>query len=418
MLLRSATHRSPAVWLSPILILLAMLLVQGAVATPDPYPLALTTAGAFSILLVGPASAACGAWEGSRLSRSGWFALPHVRSQLAVALAALTPTLAVAWTVVVAVVVVTQLRAGVVALPDPRVIGATLAIVAAHALIGFAVGTATPAAIAAPMVLVAGYAWMAMPAAFGPLWLRHLTGAWEGCCDVAETLAPRAVVGALVLAVGVAGSALLLMGRPVDIASTVLATLPAVVGLVASLLLVRGMGAYPVIEREPSALTCAAGPPRVCVWPEHRARLAETAAVAADVVTAWAAVGVNVPLVFTEQRTSTLPSEARSFGIWSGAERRDIVAALSSSMLPPVPECAVVAGERYPGGVAAPYVEAWFLAHTGPVGDEQGTGFPPRVAMTLGTVLSLPIERQLAWLEQNLRALGSCNVEPRLEPEV
>jgi len=416
MLLRTAARLSPAFWASPILALLAILFVQGSIATPDPYPIALTTAGASSILLVAPVCAACAAWEGGRLSRAGWFALPHVRPQVVVALTAITPTLAVGMAVVSAAVVVTLLREGIVALPDLRVLGAAYAILGAHALIGFAIGAATPVVVAAPAVLLAGYAWMAMPAAVEPLWLRHLTGAWEGCCGVAEDLAPRAVIGAVVLAVGLAGSALLLMRRPADGLVLLLAPLPVAVGFVAGLLVVRGLGAYPVVGRDPSALVCAAGPPRVCVWPEHRERLAETAAIAEDLVAAWGATGIDVPAAFTEQLPPALPPDTRSFGIWSGADHSEIAAALSYGMLPPVPECAIKGQSRYPGGAAAPYVEAWFLAHAGAVADDARARFPPRVSAILSGVLSLPVDRQLIWLDRNLSALGSCGVEPELDP--
>ena len=183
-------------------------------------------------------------------------------------------------------------------------------------------------------------------------------------------------------------------------------------------LLVRGLGPDPVIEREAAALVCASGQPRVCVWPEHRGRLEEVAALAAQADAAWRQLGLAVPSEFSERRPAALPPGAGAFRISRESRPGDIVVSLAYGLLPPPPRCALVGTAPYPGGAAARYVTAWLADAAGLPRAELGERFGPDVLATVAAVRAMPSARQQAWLERNVAALRACEVEPWLEPGI
>lgn len=413
----SVLRGSPAVWLSPLLVALAVLATSSttiALTLPEPYPLALTSAGASSVFLVAPVCAAWAAWEGGRLRRAGWFTLPHARSPIVIALVALAPALVVGLVAIAAAVAVRFLGAGAVALPDLRVVAKTVAVITAHALLGFAVGVNVPVVIAVPTVLLVDYGWMVLPIALEPLWLRHLNGTWISCCALHTDLAPQAFAGAVVVAAGFAATAVLLLRQPLDAARLALALAPLVLAFGTGGFLVHRLGPDPTVDRK-ATLVCSSGQPRVCVWPEHRGRLAEVAAVAVQADQAWRRFGIAVPAEFSEQR-SALPPGTSSFGISLETPRSGIVASLAYSLLPPLPQCALTGTAPFPGGRARGYVVAWFADVAGLPRAELVRRFGPSILGTIDAVRSLPEDRQWAWLERNLAASGACGVPPRLEP--
>lgn len=409
----SALRTCPAVWVGPVLAVLAMLASSYiSVTIPEPYPLALTSAGASSLFLVAPVCAACAAWEGGRLRRAGWHALPHVRSTLVVALASLAPVVVVGLIAVALAIAFKFVGASAMAAPDPRVVAKTIVVLLAHALLGFAIGVRVPSVVAVSSVLLVDYAWMVLPIGLEPLWLRHLNGTWLSCCGLPTDLSPRAFAGVVVVAVGLAGTAVFLMGQPVDLLRLSLSVVPTAVGVSAGVLLVQGMGPDPVAARDPSVLVCSSGQPRVCVWPEHYGRLDEVSAIAAEASKAWRRFGIAVPAEFTEYR-SALSSGTNSFGFSLTSRRSDIIISLANSLLPPMAQCE---GKPFLGGAAGSYARAWFGSVAGLSHAELRVRFGPDVVNKVAAVQSLSVERQRAWLERNLAAWQACDVAPQLDP--
>lgn len=299
--------------------------------------------------------------------------------------------------------------------PDPRVLVVACAVVAAQALLGFAIGVRVPPVVAVPAVLLGGYAWIVLPIALEPLWLRHLTGAYLACCDVSTDLAPQAIAGSVVVVGGLVGTAGLLMRRGFAALRLALAVAPTVLAFGVGAFLVHGLGHDPVVDRR-AALACSSGQPRVCVWPEHRGRLEEVSTIAAQATEAWRKGGGTVPSEFSEQRPAALPPGASSFGISLASGRGDIVVSLAQSLLPPPPQCAFGRTDPYYGVKAIPYVRAWLAAAVGLPPAELEQRFRPAVLSTVAAVRALPVEQQRAWLERNLAALKACGVQPQLEP--
>ena len=117
---------------------------------------------------------------------------------------------------------------------------------------------------------------------------------------------------------------------------------------------------------------------------------------------------------------------------WLGADRSDLLQALAYSMIPEWPACADdppiidVAGHAQPayqGFVAEAYVLAWLEETAGvPRSDLRETygdyadNDEPGVLAIVKDVRALSPERQQVWLERNLAAIASCDVQPQIEP--
>ena len=414
MKLRTILRINPGVWIVPILVILAVLATTATgipVQMPEPYLLALTAAGGTSVFVVAPVCAACAAWEGGRLRRAEWWTLPHTRSLPMIALASVTPIIIVGLVAITAAIAVNFWQAGIVAIPDARIALKSVVLVAAHALLGFAIGTRVRPVIAVPSVLLVDYGWMVLPVALEPVWLRHLNGTWSSCCMLSTDLAPQAFAGAVIVAFGLTATAVLLLRPSLRRAQLPVTIMPMVLVLGVGALLVRGLDWAPVVARDPSLLVCSSGQPQVCVWPEHRVRLEEVAALASDAATRWREVGIAVPDTFSEASSGSLLEHRFGFSLES--RQPDIISSLAYSMLPPFPECAV--NGEYLGGEALEYVYAWYADVAGLSRAGFENRFGPEVLSTIEVVRALPVEQQRAWLDRNLAAIRVCDVEPYLE---
>ena len=418
MAVRTILRISPAAWLGPILALVAMGYARIIYpATYDPYPLALTSVAGWTVSVIGPTVAAFGAWEGGRLHRAGWWGLPHARPAVVVAGASLAPVLVAGLGALGAAIAIRFADAGVLAWPDLRVVGVETCVVTAQALLGFAIGLRLRPVVAVPAAFLLMFTWMALPAAILPVWLDFPTGAWAGCCAIDSDLAPRAVASAITVVVGFLLAALVLLQQPFARIQFGLASLAAALGIATGLWLVRGMDSNPTVPRDPSVLVCAPGPPQVCVWPEHRSRLATAARVVAKVAPVWQAAGVPLPARFSEEWSESLPSSTGRVIIRSDNEE-EIVLSLARGVLPPVPPCALKSEVPYFGFESRDYVIAWLVDVAGVPPDRYASTHVhgDKILRTVASVRALPPDEQRAWLAGNLAAMRACGVRPPLEP--
>lgn len=407
---------NPAVWLSPVLIYVAVkyaLMLPAAVSAP--YPLALTTVSAWTIAIIAPVSAACAAWEGGRFRRARWTSLPHVRSWLVITSNVLLPALVVGWAALLAAVGFRFMDANAVGVPDLRVVLIAAAIVAAQTLLGFAIGLRVAPVVAVPAVLIGGFTWMVVPSAVHPLWLRHLTGIWGTCCSPSQGLAPDAALGAVAVAGGMVITALLLIRRQAGMLGLWAATTPLLASVALGGLLVHNLGRTPTVDRDGSSLVCSSSAVQVCVWPEHRDELAEVSDIAIAATAAWSAAGVPAPAGYTEQGTASRPGNFRSFEISPGIPRTDILLSLATSLLPPPPTCPAQANRpAHLGGAAYPFLLAWLTDVAGLPDIDPAREFSPTVVGVVTTVRSWPSELQAEWFATNFAAWTSCDIAPRL----
>lgn len=243
------------------------------------------------------ACAGCAAWEAWRLRRAGIWRLPHGRGRYAVAANALAPvallgaaglltSLASAWV---------ELRA----VPDlagvPMLLTGVLVLVS-HSAVGFLLGSLLPGLLSAPLMLLASYLWMGMPATMEPP-LRYLNGLPTGSVQVTETFAVGSWAAPGLLALGlVAGT----MAAVAPLLRQVAVRVLAAAGCVTA----AALGAYAIVadwEYEPRTVpraftpVCAGEAPAVCVPPEYRAALPGAREAADEVIPLLAAAGFTVP---------------------------------------------------------------------------------------------------------------------------
>ena len=404
---------SPAIWLSPIIVGLTWLFITGMPPDwVDPYPLALTSAGASAILIVVPICAACAAWEGGRLRRAGWFAWPHVRPMAVLVLTILLPTLVVGLFMIVGSLLFQIITSGFLFLPDWRVLSMAVIVLCAHILLGFAVGVRIPVVVSLPMVFLLSFSWMVITDTLQPFWLRHLNGGWDSCCIVDTDLSPQVWVSAFIVAIGMISMASVLLLQRLHLWQALVSIMPLAIGLGVGAYLVQDLDSSPTVARDESVLVCSTDQPRVCVWPEHETRLEEVVALATEASTAWQQTGVIVPDEFTEGTGDDRGIGSFSFSMET--DRYTLLNSLSRSLLPPVAICEGQ-GSVSPREVQN-YLVAWLNSVAGMPGEAITARANAQILDTIATVQLLSLEEQQIWFERNLIALEQCDVPPQLEP--
>ena len=295
-------------------------------------------------------------------------------------------------------------RSGLIT-PDLRPFVIVLAVTVAHSATGFAFGLRLPMPIAVPGALLGSFLWMVMLRGLDPRWLMLLNGeTTELCCGRDTDLAPAAIWGPVIVAIGatLASGALIAVPRSgAKVTAGAIGVLA--LGLSVGAFLVMPLGADPNVPRDAGALVCMTtlDGVRACVWPEHEPRLDEVAAIASEALRAWRSAGLDVPSLITEGQNPADRSLRIGFALESTSV--DILDGLAYAMVPPWPACAD--RRRYPGGLARPYLEAWLAAVAGMGerelasrwGGEPGSAGVPSVLGLLGLVRARPMASQLAW---------------------
>jgi len=395
----AALRRIPLVALlvAPLALLSALIARSDIpIRVPEAYGVGVTAAAMTPIFLVAPVAAALAAWEAGRLRRSGWHLMPHVRGMPAIALRALLPVFTMAG-VALAVAFAARLQsAGEFVVPDPRLIAKSVAIIGAHSYLGFALGLRLPTLVATSSILILDYAWMVLPVASEPLWLRHLNGTWISCCAVYVDVASEAWWAAMVVAAGIATSGFLLMRWRSTPALVFGAVAPLAGAMFLASALVSSMGPDPVRPRSSSELVCAGTAPRVCVWPEHSRRLAEVSGLVASSAHAWGRLGFEVATEYTEQRAAEGP-QAVVFGFGPHTRPADIVAGLANRYVPRG-RCSAAAP---PLRDARDYLRAWMLRSAAV--DPKTAGYPPDVTRVIELLDAQPEAEKRAAVERLLR---------------
>jgi len=361
--LRTAVRVMPAIWLALPLTAFACWYVTLLYAS-DGYTVDATAKASMTIGFVGAVLAACAAWEGSRLRRSGLWAAPSVRSRWAVAFWVLLPVVLVGLVAVSAAMVVNLARSGAGFVPDWRFVAMTAIDLVAYSAAGLAAGLLLPIAVAGPLAIMGTFIWLGFVPAIEPVWLRHLTGMFRDCCGLEQDLALRAVVASTVVDLGIVAAAGLLTAGPWPRLTRAGAALGAlVVAFVIAVPMVAGMIYAPVVARDTGLLQCKEnGDLTVCLWPEHQARADEVVEIATAARDRWMGAGITVPALFTEADRSVAPSDALFFS-FNGADSDEgnVINSLASSLLPPFPDCE--GGST--GGMALIYLQAWYDAAGG-----------------------------------------------------
>lgn len=305
-----------AVLAAPLLLCVVLLYVfsNDVSADLDGYWTAATAKAASALMFIAPVTAACAAWEAGRLRCAKVGSGTPIRNGWQIAAAALVPVVLLGFLALAVALVGARLQMeSAPGWPDARILVSAAVILCAHILAGYAVGMWLPAVAAIPVVLVGDYLWNVYPPALQPLWLRHLTRPASGCCLNTSVADMAGIVGPALLAVGLAGLAIAAAAASrhaprlgnlppsVPYMASATAFIAAVVTTAGSVSLVDKLGPDAVRARSASELICTdSRGTRVCVWPEHKPRLSETAQTVGTAVERLRSVGVTPPDVITE----------------------------------------------------------------------------------------------------------------------
>ncbi len=412
--LRTAARVMPAFWLAIPLSVLAGLYVS-LLPVSDGYGTDATAAGTAALPFVGAICAACAAWDGSRLRRARVWGAPSVRSRVEMAFWSILPAV-LAGCLAIGAAIGVQLLRSAAGPPDLRLIAVAVLDLVAYGSAGFAAGVLLPFAVAGPLVIVATVFWLAFVPAMDPVWLRHMTGMFRDCCGLQSDLAMDAVIASTVMNFGIIAAAALLvsgLARRARLGGSLAAlSVAALVGV----LFVGGMTYAPTVPRDPAALLCReAGDARVCVWPEHEARLGEVAEIVADVRAGWQQAGMTVPTHFTEADPTIAPEGAVAFGFNARLSTRDVIIGdLARGKLPPFPDCP----GGYTGSIAFEYLEAWYAATGGMSSDEMEVRYTyptdpfPTTFSVLDQLPSVSPEVRRDWIARAEDVSQACDEWP------
>lgn len=402
----------PAVWISPLLLLVVVVFVNSEfLPTEIPYPLAVTTTGTWIVALVAPVCASLAAWEGARLRKAGVIEQPNARPRLLVASLSLVPTLLAGVAAIGIALIASFVRYEDIVVPDYRVVGVTLAIIAVYSLLGFGLGLRVPSAVSVPAAGLLALTWMLLPPGMQPLWLRHLRGAWEPCCNPAQDLASGAVFGSLMVLAGLVVTGMILIHIPVSPVMSIVTWFPVAVAGVIAAPLVMDLGPYPQEGRDTNLLVCSGEEPHVCIWPEHSEQLTVISRIVAEAHSRWIDAGIDAPETYTMSREPDTSHAA--FGMGVTVDKDELVFSLAYGLLPDPPPCAFGEGdEPYIAGLVRPFLHAW-LANVGGVKLERlQQQFDSDVVEVVATVRERSPGDQRDWFVENHELSTRCGNVP------
>jgi hypothetical protein len=321
-----------AVLAAPVLVLTVFYLRQ-QVPGAEYYGLGQLAKAASAVAIVGPLCAGLAAWEGARVRAGRVDRLAPARRECLIAIRSLLPVWLLALAALAAATAFALSTGPSLRASDLRLLAVPAAVVLAHTGLGYAVGRLVPAVFAIPVVLVASWLWIVYPIALSPLWLRHLTGYLNGCCDASTVLDAGAFAAPIVVSAGTVLAVLALASRLPAAGRAGLASALLAAGLVAGIQLVSDLEARSTAPRPASELVCAETAPVVCLWPEHAALTGVVHRRATAIRRRLGGIGVGTPATVGEGG----PSSEWRIGVVPGARRDAVDTTLVEGLLPPFP---------------------------------------------------------------------------------
>ena len=399
---------SPGVWVAPVALLVLASRILGAELSGEHYPVAVVAADVAAVALIAPLVALAGAWEGAKIRSARVLVLPRVRSAWRVALEPIAASVVPAALILVVFTAVDARARGV----DWAVIAGGALTLTAWGVAGFGLGCLVPAVLALPLALLVAAVWLIYPRTIEPLWLRHLTGAWNGCCMIDQSLSPRAMLAAGIVAVGTAAAggalvwaatAAVRRSRAAGAVAVGLALAALAASVVGGSLLVRSFGADPVVPRS-DPTNCDSGTPALCLWPEHEAIRGGVRQALDESVRAWESRGVEVPARFDE-RLQWREGAGVPLYVSSRGDTQDWKVSFAGAMVATV-ACPSPKGDQATGGRDSSAAWAWLWVVAG----GEAAGVPDRFTLPAAQRASelLADPDAATWVNDVIVQAGHC----------
>jgi hypothetical protein len=405
----------PAAWLLPVSALLGAMVVRDSDDPTSTYALAVAVDAHLCLFMLAAIGAGATAWKAGRLRRGGWTQRPWVRSPARIALVEATTTTALQLTAYGVVLAATGLRSAIGAVPIDGVVVATAAVVLlATSAAGWAAGWWIRTELAMPIVVLGTYLALVFPPAMEPLWLRHLTGLHDECCNHDEVLARPVTMAPIILGAGIVVAALLALTAARRPALGVAAAGVVVVAAVVAASLVDELDHRPSATRTGRA-QCAGDRPVLCLWPEQADARPSVSAAVTEVVDRWAAAGIARP-----ERVSTRPDDADAVTLILPLDEQvspDTVRPLLAwAMVPELTEEAC-GDDGIPAATddAVLIARAAFARLAGQPEEDLRAEFGEELLPQIRTVVRAEPRARVVWLEQvRAAALACADVAPPL----
>ncbi|MDI3388233.1 hypothetical protein QIS99_18775 [Streptomyces sp. B-S-A8] len=403
---------SAAPWIVlPAVFYISLYLGDITYSVPSHYGVESGETAAFAMAVIAPAAAAATAWEAGRYRLIGPVRSTSTRSPLVRFLRAAAPALLLYLVLAVAALVLARHATGV--WPGGAgwfAVAHLVVLPLGWAVIGWFVGGAVPRSVAAPVVAIGCWGWLAMPHAMSNPSLRHLGGFIDGGSsvtdirDAAVYLVPWGVVA------GLAAAAWLMTGANRRGLKSTLAAAVAAATLTAGCLAVTDWGYRVPTHPRVVAMSCTGQDPRVCVPPEYQPYAEQLRKEAGEPLNRLKAAGVPAPQELrisspeTPPRAGTWPLQWSLPALDGPSGQDQYKTDLAEAAVAGTAANAGVRDCRQPGSVAA----AWATLVIGADARSVQQAVSPADWSALQQIRRLPAEEQAEWFERKAASQEHC----------
>lgn len=365
----------------------------------------ITAKAAGLIRIVAPVGAGFAAFEANRIRQQRELRQVSVRNSGMVLFSRLMPLWAVSLVLVALSVALSASAKGAPwGWPSWRVLLVYTLATLGYLCFGAIVGQLIHAVVAVPLAIVLVFVAIGFPPSFEPFWIRHLTGDVSDCCRTYQELATGAMLAPSIIGMALTVAALVVSQVRRKLVAVLVVVVLASGAVLLAKPLVSNLGWAPVQARA-SAVVCASATVEVCVWPEHRDRLAAVSKKADHMRQVMADRGIVVPSTASEriasggsQWTFQLPDRATD-------ESANAAVAMGLAPVPP----AGCGNDDQGGsalGEASESLFAWLILVGGQ--NPMAFGFDPAIVKIAKNIAAQSPEAERAWYERQRALLLAC----------
>ncbi|WP_328771535.1 DUF7224 domain-containing protein [Streptomyces sp. NBC_00286] len=404
---------SAAPWLLlPALIYISLYIGDVTYTAPSHYGVESGEIAAFPMAVIAPAAAGATAWEAGRHRLLGAMRATSPRNPVVQLLRAVTPALILYVVLAVAALVFARNATGVWPGDAGWLAAAHLIVLPlGWTIIGWCAGRTLPGSIAAPLVAIGCWAWLAMPHSFTNPSLRHLGGFIDGGSTVTDIRDPAVYLVPWGVVAGLAVAAWLLTSPHRRGLKATIGAVTAAATLVTGYLAVTDWGYAAPTHPRTVAMSCTGQAPRVCVPPEYQPYAEQLRRDAMGPIDDLKAAGIPAPqeLRITSASTPLKPGTWPLY--WSlpalheQASQERYEADLAESAVAGVAATAGVRDCQQPGSPAA----AWAALVIGLDTQSIQQAMLPAEWTALQKVRQMPAADQADWFKQKVASQEHCN---------
>lgn len=360
--------------------------------------------------------------EMTRLKRSGCFELPSARGRWIIVLDRLWPSYLVATIVQLAGFTLLGISSWGSPGGTPPILWVSFACVSAlHVALGGVIGRFLPLAAAAPLALLASYAWLGFTWSVSYFPLRYLSGLEVvACCRLDIQLDP---VGPLATSIFSASLVVTLLYVAVarwrrtgafSVTSRAVAlTLLAGLGTTAALFVAKDLGPGPVQARSQQDSSCTATRPAVCLFPEQVGQRDPTDLIvhaAANLARAGIDLPSTVRFAVDPSTPDTVRMAARAY-----MTPKEVLYSFTSALTPQAVYCDN-ADEYRSRQITGETIRSWLLVKASNGIAEQVVPANPAVNKLLQQLQFSSPDVQSEWVTANLPRIADCAATPTEVP--